>query len=208
MASSSPQIALIDYEAGNLKSVAKALEHIGAKVIVTRRPDEIAASQKIVLPGVGSFGHCIENLSKFGLVEVLQDEIRNGKPFLGICLGMQLLFESSEESPGVTGLGVFTGVVRKFDFNDLKIPHMGWNNVIQKQSLPLFREIPDQSDFYFVHSYYVDPADKSVVAAITDYGIEFCSMVAKDNVFACQFHPEKSQTLGLQMIKNFVFSRS
>lgn len=200
----SAKIAIIDYDMGNLKSVAKAFQNVGADVIVTRDPQTIASASKVVLPGVGAFTECMSNLKNYELIEPLHNAIRSGKPFLGICLGLQLLFEESEEFGPTPGLGFLKGSVKKFTATDLKIPHMGWNQ-IQKQGDPkLFRDIADGSDFYFVHSYYAVPSDAKVIATTTDYGFPFCSSIEKDNVFACQFHPEKSQTKGLAVLKNFI----
>lgn len=184
-------IAIADYGMGNLRSVSKAFEHIGQKVSITNSPEKILDSDALVVPGVGAFGDCINNLNKLGLLDVIKKIIASGRPYLGICLGMQILFDSSEEAPRVQGLGIFSGTVKKFpDSLGLKIPHMGWNTV-------------NGSYMYFVHSYYVDPADKSIIAGETDYGITFCSMIQKDNIWATQFHPEKSQRLGLQFLQNF-----
>lgn len=203
-------ISIIDYDMGNLKSVSKALECVGAKVCVTRDPKKIQSADKIVLPGVGAFGECMKNLKNYGLVDVIKNEIAKGKWFLGICLGLQLLFEESEEFGPVKGLGVLKGKVVKFESpktQQLKIPHMGWNQINQcrgEVSSPIFRSIPDESSFYFVHSYYVVPQEKSVILTTTDYGVSFCSSVQKDNIIAMQFHPEKSQALGLKVLENFV----
>ncbi|MBX7149494.1 imidazole glycerol phosphate synthase subunit HisH [bacterium] len=196
-------IAVIDYEMGNLKSVSKALESQGASVTVTRDPSVIKNASKIVLPGVGAYGMCMDNLKKFGLVEVIKESIASGKRFLGICLGLQLLFEESEEFGPIQGLGVLKGKVKKFK-GDLKVPQIGWNTVNAKKGSTLFKDIENNSRFYFVHSYYVEPQDKSLIASTTPYGIEYCSSVEKDNIVAVQFHPEKSQATGLKMLKNFV----
>lgn len=200
-------IAIIDYDMGNLRSVAKALEHVGARPIVTRDPEVIRKASKTVLPGVGAFKKCMENLEKYKLTEVVRDAIHSGKPFLGICLGLQLLFDEAEENGPTKGLGIFRGKVPRFHFSDenkiLKIPHMGWNQVTYSHSNPLLKDIASGTEFYFVHSYHVVPADASLIAATTSYGYDFCSMIHKDNVFACQFHPEKSQAAGLKLLKNF-----
>lgn len=201
----SGKIAIIDYEMGNLKSVAKAFEHVGASVVVTRNAQEIRSAAKIVLPGVGAYQHCMENLEKYDLIDVIGEQIRGGKPFLGICLGLQLLFDESEENGGTRGLGIVPGVVKKFDFgSDLKVPHMGWNQIrFDSSDNALFKSLDEGAEFYFVHSYYVCPEDESVIAAATEYGIDFCSAIHRDNIFACQFHPEKSQKNGLKIINNF-----
>jgi glutamine amidotransferase len=205
-------LAIIDYDMGNLKSVAKALQAVGADVRVTRDPKIIADADKVVLPGVGAFTECMANLEKYALIDPVKKSIAAGKPFLGICLGLQLLFEESEEFGPTPGLGILKGKVKKFVFDpvknpqqqDLKIPHMGWNQTHKNGDPVLFRGIPQSSDFYFVHSYYAAPADAAVIATTTDYGFSFCSSIQKDNLFACQFHPEKSQTKGLQVLKNFL----
>ncbi len=198
-------IAIVDYGMGNLRSVAKAFEKIGYGVSVTRDPREIATSNALVLPGVGAFGDCVKNLRNLGLVEPIISHIESKKPYLGICLGLQVLFEGSQESPGVSGLGVLEGEVVRFDLDsaELKIPHMGWNTVSYRRASPLFGGIPDRSRFYFVHSYYAVPKEEGVVLGLTDYGVEFASAVGWDRVFALQFHPEKSATLGLRILDNF-----
>lgn len=199
-------IAIIDYDMGNLKSVSKALEKVGASVCVTRDPKKIRNAEKIVLPGVGAFGKCMENLKNYELMGVINESIKSGKWFLGICLGLQLLFEESEEFGPVKGLGILKGNVVKFRGSGLKIPHMGWNQIRRKSEVtsPLLDEIPENSSFYFVHSYYVNPADKKIMSSETEYGLPFCSSIQKENILATQFHPEKSQKLGLKMLENFV----
>lgn len=201
-------IAVIDYGMGNLNSVQKALEIAGAKTIIASKPDDIKRCGKLVLPGVGSFGDSVKELKSRGLIGPIKDAIAEGKPFLGLCLGLQLLFERSEESPGVKGLGVLGGEVKRFRTKGLKVPHMGWNNVKgsrgEEPGAGVLKNVPDNSYMYFVHSYYVKPEDKKVILTTTDYGIKFVSGVAKDNVFGLQFHPEKSQELGIRIIKNFV----
>ena len=201
-------IAIIDYGMGNLRSVAKALEKVGGVVSVTRDPKVIANAGKIVLPGVGAFGDCMSNLENFGLIDPVVSAIRSGKSFLGICLGLQLLFDEGEEFGRHQGLGVIPGKVVKFKLKDpaLKIPHMGWNQIAQQKKNPLFAGIDNDSAFYFVHSYVIVPKNKEVIAATTNYGGDFVSAVALDNIFACQFHPEKSQANGLTLLKNFVAS--
>ncbi|MGH7806852.1 MAG: imidazole glycerol phosphate synthase subunit HisH [Thermodesulfobacteriota bacterium] len=199
-------IAIVDYGMGNLRSVKKAFENLGFSTNVTKNPDQILNSDGLVLPGVGAFGDCMKNLEEYNLAKPIKNFIKNGKPFLGICLGLQLLFEESEESPGINGLGILKGNVVRFPRSGdekLKIPHMGWNQIELQKELPILKGIPQGSWFYFVHSYFPKPEDKSVNAVKTDYGIEFTSAVQKENIFACQFHPEKSSTLGLRILENF-----
>lgn len=199
-------IAIIDYGMGNLRSVQKAFERVGIGAEVTREAGRIEAAAGVVLPGVGAFGACMENLGHYGLVEPVRDVIGRGTPFLGICLGLQLLFDSSEEFGAGPGLGIFRGrCVRFRDSGDpaFRIPHMGWNQIRTHQTLPHLRGIEDGAFVYFVHSYCVVPEDRSLIATTTSYGGEFVSAVARDNVFACQFHPEKSQTIGLRILRNF-----
>jgi glutamine amidotransferase len=196
-------IAVIDYGMGNLRSVTNALEKLGADAVVTRDKKVIRASRAIILPGVGAFGKCIENLEKLELLGFIKEAIEEGKQYLGICLGMQVLFESSEEAPGIAGMGVLKGAVPRFTGN-IKIPHMGWNNIKIVKETKILRGIENSEYFYFVHSYYCSPEDKGIVATTTPYGEEFVSSVQKDNVFACQFHPEKSQRMGLKLLQNFV----
>lgn len=202
-------IAIIDYGMGNLRSVEKALEISGAETIVTSRVWDIEKSSKIVLPGVGSFGDAMKELKARRLIEPIKDAIKSGKPFLGLCLGLQLLFEKSEEARGVRGLGILEGEVKRFRSRTLKVPHMGWNNIAYSvecmaYSKKIFKGVPDNSYMYFVHSYYVKPKDPGVVLTTTDYGIKFVSAVAMGNVYGLQFHPEKSQAIGLKILKNFV----
>ena len=197
-------IAIIDYGAGNLQSVKKAFDFIGAESVITDNPEIINACDRILLPGVGSFGDAMDSMAKNGLVETVKQNALSGKPFLGICLGLQLLFEESEESPGVKGLGIFKGKIKKFSPDmGLKIPHIGWNSLEIKQNDTLFKGIPENSYVYFVHSYYLHAEDEKDIATITNYGIDFHSAVGKNNVFATQFHPEKSGDVGLQILKNF-----
>lgn len=196
-------IALIDYDAGNLKSVEKALQLIGEEVLVTRNPEEILSADKVILPGVGCFKDAMDNLQRFGLVSVIEQVVKRKIPFLGICLGLQLLFESSEESPGVKGLGILKGEVCRIpSAPELKIPHIGWNNLSFPKKGRLFEGIKENSYVYFVHSYYLK-AEEDIVTATTEYGVSIHASVEKDNVFACQFHPEKSSQVGLQILKNF-----
>ena len=199
-----PPIAIIDYGMGNLRSVQKGIERVGFPADVTRDPDRIARAAGVVLPGVGAFGACMDNLRAYGLVDTVRHVITRGTPFLGICLGMQLLFEESEEFGPVAGLGIFPGrVVRFADVGTLKVPHMGWNRIRKCQDVPHLRGIDDGAFVYFVHSYYVVPADPTLTATATDYGHEFTSAIARDNVFATQYHPEKSQKVGLRILENF-----
>lgn len=199
-----PFIAIIDYGMGNLRSVQKGLERVGFSAEVTRDAERIATAAGVVLPGVGAFGACMENLRRYGLAETVRAVIARGTPFLGICLGMQLLFEESEEFGPVSGLGIFPGrVVRFTDTLNLKVPHMGWNQIRKRQDVPHLRGIDDGAFVYFVHSYYVVPADAALAATSTEYGIEFTSAIARDNVFATQYHPEKSQAVGLKILENF-----
>ena len=197
-------IAIIDYGAGNLQSVKKAFDFIGAESVITDNPEVINACDRVLLPGVGSFGDAMDSMAKNGLVETVKQNALSGKPFLGICLGLQLLFEESEESPGVKGLGIFKGKIKKFSPDKgLKIPHIGWNSLEIKQNDTLFKGIPENSYVYFVHSYYLHAEDEKDIATITNYGIDFHSAVGKNNIFATQFHPEKSGDVGLQILKNF-----
>jgi glutamine amidotransferase len=195
---------IIDYGMGNLGSVSNACAFLNLPARIVARADELPACRAMILPGVGAFGDCMEHLVKHDFVEPVQDWIRGGKPFLGICLGLQMLYEGSEESPGVRGLGILPGQVRRFDLSkDWKVPQIGWNRVRQaKQDCPLFKEVPDESYFYFVHSFYAE-ADQLMMAGLTNYGLDYASAIWKDNVMAVQFHPEKSQRVGLQMLKNF-----
>lgn len=196
-------IIVIDYGMGNLHSVRKALEVVGAKVKVSSRPEDIKKSGKIVFPGVGSFGEAMKELKRRKLAEPIKNAVKEGKPFLGLCLGLQLLFEKSEEAPGVKGLGILRGEVKRFRLKDLKVPHMGWN-IIKGPRSGILKNIPKDAYMYFVHSYYVKPKDRKVTLTMTDYGINFVSGVCKDNIFGLQFHPEKSQALGLKILENFV----
>lgn len=198
-------IAIIDYDAGNIKSVEKALQKLGADVVITKDAQEILQADKVILPGVGAFGDAMANLKKFGLDKVIYEVVEKGTPFLGICLGLQLLFERSDETPGVEGLGILKGeILRIPDKDDLKIPHMGWNSLHLQNQGRLFMGLSEQSYVYFVHSYYLKAEDEQIVKATTDYSVNIHASVEKDNVFACQFHPEKSSDVGLQILKNFV----
>ena len=197
-------ITIIDYDAGNLKSVEKALISLGEEVIVSRDSSEILQADKVILPGVGAFGDAMNNLDHFGRLEVIKEIVDNNTPFLGICLGLQLLFEESEEAPGVAGLGILKGKILKIPPKEgLKIPHMGWNSIDIKPEARLFKGIKNNSYVYFVHSYYLKADDEAIVAASTEYSTHIHASVEKDNVFACQFHPEKSSELGLKILKNF-----
>ena len=197
-------IAIIDYDAGNLKSVEKALKSLNQEVIVSRDSSEILQADKVILPGVGAFGDAMNNLDKFGLVDTIKEVTRKNTPFLGICLGLQLLFERSDETPGVEGLGILKGeILRIPDQPGLKIPHMGWNSLKYPHEGRLFRGIPEDSYVYFVHSYYLKAEDESIVTATTEYSTLIHASVESGNVFACQFHPEKSSDIGLQILKNF-----
>ncbi len=198
-------IAVIDYGMGNLRSVGKGLEKVGADVSVTSDPAEIKSAAGVVLPGVGAFGKCMENLEKCGLADAVKAVATNGKPFLGICLGLQLLFDESEEYGPIKGLRVIPGKVVRFpDSPELTVPHMGWNRINKHGSPKLLEGIEDSEWFYFVHSYYVVPGDPSDAATSTDYGVNFVSSIERGNLFACQFHPEKSSTSGLRVLENFV----
>ncbi len=196
-------IAIIDYDMGNLRSVQKGFERVGHNCIITRNPEEISNASHVVLPGVGAFKNCMDNLKNYGLIEPILNAIKSGKPFLGICLGLQLLFSESEEFGKHKGLDVIKGKVVRFSTSELKIPHMGWNDIKIKNRPAVLKDIPDGSYLYFVHSYYVAPEDANVITTTTFYGIDFASSIWKDNIFACQFHPEKSQKTGLKILKNF-----
>ena len=203
-------IAVIDYGMGNLRSVQKALEVVGAKTIVTSNPKDLRKCEKLVFPGVGAFGEAMKELKRLKLVTPIKDAIEEGKPFLGLCLGLQLLFEKSAEAPGVKGLCILEGESKKFKFSyeNFKVPHMGWNSIkcptLNARRSAILKNVPNGSYMYFVHSYYVRPRDKHVILTTTDYGFDFVSGVKKDNIYGFQFHPEKSQELGLRILKNFV----
>ena len=198
-------IAIIDYDAGNIKSVEKALHYLGEETVVSRDPQTLLNADKVILPGVGSFGQAMENLHTYGLVPVIHELVEKKTPFLGICLGLQLLFDSSEETPGVEGLGILKGRIVKIPpAQGLKIPHMGWNSLKYPNEGRLFRGIPEDSYVYFVHSYYLKAEDESIVTATTEYSTLIHASVESGNVFACQFHPEKSSDIGIQILKNFV----
>ncbi len=198
-------VAIIDYDAGNIKSVEKALLHLGEEVIITRDREQILNSDKVILPGVGAFGDAMEKLRSYGLDKVIYEVVERKIPFLGICLGLQLLFEKSDETPGVKGLGILPGeILRIPDKEGIKIPHMGWNSVKIKENLRIFKDVPQDSYVYFVHSYYLKAGREEDVAATTEYSTLIHAAVEHDNVFACQFHPEKSSEIGLKILKNFV----
>lgn len=198
-------IAIIDYDAGNIKSVEKALLFLGQEAVITRDPQTILSADGVILPGVGAFGDAMEKLHAYGLVQVIRQCVHENRPFLGICLGLQLLFESSEESPGVEGLGVLRGKVLRLPQEEgLKIPHIGWNDLKFPNQGRLFQGIQEGAYVYFVHSYYLRAAEESIVTATTDYGACVHASVEKGNVFACQFHPEKSSDVGMQILRNFI----
>lgn len=197
--------AIIDYDAGNIKSVEKALQALGENAVITRDKDILLHADRVILPGVGTFGDAMDKLHAYGLVEIIHQIVEKGIPFLGICLGLQLLFERSEESPGVQGLGLLQGeILRIPDGDGLKIPHIGWNSLKFPHAGRLFKGIKEESYVYFVHSYYLKAVDESIVKAVTEYGTIIHASVEKDNLFACQFHPEKSSEAGLQILKNFI----
>ncbi|HSB32573.1 MAG TPA: imidazole glycerol phosphate synthase subunit HisH [Candidatus Sulfobium mesophilum] len=195
-------IAIVDYGMGNLRSVEKGFQKVGVDAKVTSSPKDVENARAVVLPGVGAFRDCIRNLTELSLTEAIAKSIQKGKPYLGICLGLQVLFSESEEFGRCKGLDIFRGKVVRFQISE-KVPHMGWNNVKIARRPPIFSAVPDDSFFYFVHSYYVVPDDKEIVAGTSDYGLTFTSMIWKDNVFATQFHPEKSQSLGLKVLSGF-----
>lgn len=195
-------IAIVDYGMGNLRSVEKGFKKVGIEAKVTSSPRDVENARAVVLPGVGAFRDCIRNLTDLSLTDAIAKSIQKGKPYLGICLGLQVLFSESEEFGRCKGLDIFRGKVVRFQIRE-KVPHMGWNNVKLVKRPPILSAVPDEAFFYFVHSYYVVPDDKEVIAATTDYGVSFTSMIWKDNVFATQFHPEKSQGLGLKVLAGF-----
>ena len=201
-------IAIIDYGMGNLRSVQKGFERVGHEAVVTRDPAAIDRASHVVLPGVGAFGDCMANVARYGLVDPIHQAIQAGKPFLGICVGFQLLFGESEEFGNHKGLGLLPGKVKAIPLSkdvasSYKIPHMGWNTIHIEKSAPPLKDIDSESYVYFVHSFYVEPTDQELVSTQTEYGVSFASSVWKDNIFATQFHPEKSQAVGLQLLKNF-----
>ncbi len=197
-------IALIDYDAGNIRSVEKALLRLGQEVCVTRDRGLLLEAEKVILPGVGAFGDAMEHLQEYGLVDVIHEIVEKGTPFLGICLGLQLLFERSEEAPGVKGLGILKGEILRIPAGEgLKIPHMGWNSLELRNGGTLFRGLEAEPFVYFVHSYYLRAEDEQIVKAVTSYGTQIHAAVEWNHVFACQFHPEKSSRTGLRILKNF-----
>ena len=198
-------VAIIDYDAGNIKSVEKAVALLGGEPVVTREGNVILSADHVILPGVGSFGDAMEKLHQYGLVDVIRTVVEKETPFLGICLGLQLLFENSEESNGVRGLGILSGKVCRIpDEPGLKIPHIGWNSLQYPHPGRLYADVPEGSYVYFVHSYYLKAADESIVKAVTEYGTQIHASVEQGNVFACQFHPEKSSEVGLRILDNFL----
>lgn len=202
-------IAILDYDAGNIKSVEKALGYLGKEAKITRNREEILSSTHVILPGVGSFGDAMNKLRTYGLDKVIYEVVEKGIPFLGICLGLQLLYESSDESPGVKGLGLLKGTINRIpDCPGLKIPHMGWNSLNVKPGAALFQGITENPYVYFVHSYYLKADNEEEVAATTEYSTLIHASVEKDNIYACQFHPEKSSAVGLQILKNFIEVKS
>ncbi|HEY5751601.1 MAG TPA: imidazole glycerol phosphate synthase subunit HisH [Chthoniobacterales bacterium] len=200
---SATTIALLDYGSGNLRSVSKALEKIGCDVRLTANPAGLDAASAVVLPGVGAFGDCAANLRRRGLWQPVQDWLASGRPFLGICVGYQLLFEGSEETPGVEGLGFFKGIVKRFSTPGIKIPQIGWNTLSIRPG-PLWVGLPEKPFVFFVHSYFPAPADRAIISAEATYGEDFAAAVSQGNVHAVQFHPEKSQANGLRILKNFI----
>lgn len=198
-------IAIIDYDAGNIKSVEKAMTYLGQEALITRDHDTLLHADKVILPGVGAFGDAMEKLREYGLVSVIEQIVSKDTPFLGICLGLQLLFEESEETPGVAGLGLLPGRIERIpDCPGLKIPHMGWNSIEIRPDSRLFQNVPNQSYVYFVHSYYLRAKNLEDVVATTEYSTQIHASVEHNHIFACQFHPEKSSTVGLQILKNFI----
>jgi len=198
-------IAILDYDAGNIKSVEKALIKLGEQPVITRDYDEILGADKVMLPGVGAFGDAMEKLRSYGLTEVIHQVVAQGKPFMGICLGLQLMFERSDEAPGVEGLSLLAGEIVKLpQIADLKIPHIGWNSLKFQNNGRLFDGLPQDTYVYFVHSYYLKARDEAIVKATTEYGVEIHAAVEQGNVFGCQFHPEKSSDAGIRILKNFV----
>ena len=198
-------IAVIDYDAGNLNSVVNALRRMGADPVITNNPDEILRADKVILPGVGAFGDAMDKLNRFGLCDTIYKCVESGKPFLGICLGLQLMFEYSEEAPGCKGLGIFKGGIKRIPGDlGLKVPHIGWNSLQVTPGAKLFQGLKDNPYVYFVHSYYLQAEDPEIVAATTEYGVNIHASAEKGNVFACQFHPEKSGDVGMQILKNFI----
>ena len=196
-------VAVVDYDAGNTLSVTRALEKVGARVELSPDPDRVLAADAVVLPGVGAFGDCVRKLRERGMDEACMEVYRSGKPFLGVCVALQVFFEGSEESPGVEGLGIFPGTVVRFEGNGLKVPHMGWNELKVSRPHPVLDGLSGE-DFYFVHSYYPKPAEPSDLLGESDYGVRFCAAAGRENLVAVQFHPEKSSRAGLALYENFL----
>ena len=196
-------VAVVDYDAGNTLSVTRALKKVGARVDLTPNPEKVAAADAVVLPGVGAFGDCMRKLRERGMDEDCLETYRTGKPFLGVCVALQVFFEASEESPGVEGLGIFPGRVVKFDVGPLKVPHMGWNDLDLARPHPVFDGLSGEA-FYFVHSYYPEPEEPSDLLGVSDYGVAFCAAAGRENLVAVQFHPEKSSLAGLKLYENFL----
>ena len=198
-------VAIIDYDAGNIKSVEKAIAYLGKEAVITRNPEEILKADHVILPGVGAFGDAMDKLEKYGLIPVIEQVVAKKTPFLGICLGLQLLFEKSAETPGVKGLGILKGEIKRIPEEEgLKIPHIGWNSLKFPKEGKLYQGLESDSYVYFVHSYYLEAEDDGIVAATTEYGTLIHASVEKENVFACQFHPEKSSVIGLKILENFL----
>ena len=198
-------VAIIDYDAGNIKSVEKALQYLGEEVVITREPEIILKASHVILPGVGAFGDAMEKLRNYGLVPVIKEVVERKIPFLGICLGLQLLFDTSEESPGIQGLGILKGEIKRIPEKEgLKIPHIGWNSLKYPKKGRLYEGVQEESHVYFVHSYFLKATESDIVVATTEYGAHIHASVEKDNVFACQFHPEKSSVVGLKILENFI----
>ena len=196
-------VAVIDYDAGNTLSVTRALKKVGARVDLTPDPETVLGADAVVLPGVGAFGDCVRKLRERGMDEACLEAYRSGKPFLGVCVALQVFFEASEESPGVEGLGIFPGKVVRFDVGDLKVPHMGWNDLDLARPHPVFDGLSGEA-FYFVHSYYPEPEEPSDLLGVSDYGVAFCAAAGRENLVAVQFHPEKSSLAGLKLYENFL----
>lgn len=197
-------VAIIDYDAGNIKSVEKALLYLGEEAEITRDRQKILNADKVILPGVGNFGDAMANLYKYELVPVIKEVVAKKTPFLGICVGLQLLFERSDESPEAEGLGILPGEILRIPDTGLKVPQIGWNNIKIDPACPLFQGLPEEPYVYFVHSYYLKAREENIVKATTEYGTLIHAAVQKENVYACQFHPEKSGEVGLQILKNFI----
>ncbi len=198
-------IAVIDYGSGNLRSVSKALEKLGASVVVTSDKDVVLQADKVILPGVGAFGDAMCELRKRNLISPIKKVIQNNKPFLGICIGLQVLFSSSDENPDIPGLNIFKGKIARFQNRDLKVPHMGWNSIVPNEGQSgIFKDTKKDTYFYFVHSFYAIPEDPSIVVGKASYGVDFPAIIEKENVWATQFHPEKSQSEGLKILENFI----